>query len=256
MSPELAETAKIITVADGFCVRQAVDNMAWIDMGDYAIVVDALERQELEAGVFDAIASTFDPKRISYVLNTHTHPDHTALNPAFGRRCGAEIVNLHTHHIPRDGRWFEGTQRRAVMLPMGGVHSGHDCIVWVPSDKALFTGDLFGWGLIPLAGPLRDDAAKRVLDAYALMIEFDPHVVIPGHGPLCSSGELRRWVEYFNHLCHQVRDAVLSGKTDAQIIEQIAPPEDMAHWWRFVQWKHEDSLNKVLEAVRCGALSI
>ena len=39
-------TAEIVTVADGFYVRQAVDMMAWVDMGGYALAVDALEQPE------------------------------------------------------------------------------------------------------------------------------------------------------------------------------------------------------------------
>ena len=84
--------------------------------------------------------------------------------------------------------------------------------------------------------------------------EYGPEVVIPGHGPLCTTAELKRWVKYFNWLQDQVRQARSGGKTDAQIRKETAPPEDMKTWWRFLLWKHEDSLGKVLAAVQSGAL--
>jgi cyclase len=242
---------KIITVGEGFYVRQEVDNMAWIDLGEFAIVVDALERAKLEQEVFEAIHSTLGDKPIHYVLNTHTHRDHTALNKPFQRRCGAEIINQKTSRIPDDGRWFDGSHRRVQMLPMPGCHTDKDIVVWVPDDRALFVGDIFGWGLIP-CGSLDAPMAKGLVDTYQRLIAFDAETVIPGHGPLCSTAELERWVEYFSWLCDEV--AATGGKKDKQLAKLLPPPDDMRHWWRFLDWKHEDSLNKVASAVRKGRL--
>ena len=252
---EPGDVPKIVTVADGFHVRQEIDNIAWIDMGDFAIVIDTLEHKTKEADVFDAIASTMGQVPIRYVINTHTHYDHVALNAAFQRRCSAEIVNQHTAPIGPEGRWFEGTARRALMLPMGGCHTAEDCIIHLPDDNALFVGDLFGWGLIPLMTALRRDSAQRLVATYERLIGYDAAVVIPGHGPLCTTAELRRWVEYFAWLGAEAARACAEGLTNAQIAELIAPPPDMHTWWRFVLWKHEDSLAKVLDATRAGQLA-
>ena len=249
MSDEAADKAKIVTVSEGFFVRQAVDNIAWIDLGEYAIVVDALEHRELEAEVFEAISSTLGDKPIRYVLNTHTHYDHTALNEAFQRRYDAEIVNQRTSPIQPEGRWFEGSQRRALILPVGGTHTAEDCVIWVPQDRVLFTGDIFGWGLIPVMN-LKDQKVRLLLETYGRLIEFDAAVVVPGHGPLCATGELKRWVEYFDWLYQEVRQACERGKSDQQIMRETPSPADMKTWWRFEQWKYRDGLDKVLRAVR------
>jgi len=247
------DTPKLITVAEGFCVRQEVDNIAWIDLGGCAVVVDALEHAELEGEVLGLIARTLGDAPVRYVLNTHTHYDHTALNEAFRRR-GAEIVNQGTASIPPDGRWFEGTKRKVLMLPLPGCHTDEDCVVRVEPEGALFTGDIFGWGLIP-SGGLDDAMADRLLETYRRMIDFGAETVVPGHGPLCATAELKRWVEYFRWLRRQVGAAIAAGKGDREIRKQLPPPDDMRHWWRFLDWKHEDSLGKVLGAVRSGALS-
>jgi glyoxylase-like metal-dependent hydrolase (beta-lactamase superfamily II) len=239
-------------VGDGFYVRQAVDNIAWIDLGDCGLVVDALEQPELEGEVFRAIASTLGEKPVRYLLNTHTHYDHVALNRAFQRRWGTEIVNQSTSRIGRDGRWFQGPRRKVQMLPMPGCHTDEDCVVWVPEDRALFVGDIFGWGLIPLSAGLNARTARLLVDTHQRLIAFDAAVVIPGHGPVCSTAELRRWVEYFRWLHEQVSRACQAGKSDSQIAREVAPPADMQTWWRFLLWKHEDSLGKVIQAVRGG----
>jgi cyclase len=245
---------KIITVGEGFYVRQEVDNIAWIDVGEYVVVVDALERAALEEEVFAALARTVGDKPVRYVLNTHTHADHVALNAAFQRRCAAEIVNLRTARIPPEGRWFRGGRRRVLIKPEPGCHTDSDAVIWVPEDRALFTGDLFGWGLIPLTRALDRRTEAMLLAAYGRMVDFGASVVIPGHGPLCSTAELRRWVAYLRWLVREVSDAHRLGRSARRIRDAIGPPEDMTGWWRFVDWKHADSLEKVLGAVRSGRL--
>jgi glyoxylase-like metal-dependent hydrolase (beta-lactamase superfamily II) len=187
------------------------------------------------------------------VLNTHCHGDHTALNEAFRRRFGAEIVNQRTSPAPAEGRWFEGPRRRVLMLPIGGCHSGDDCCVWVETDRALFTGDLFGWGMIPTMG-LDAAAADRLMAIYARLIDFDAVTVIPGHGPLCTPAELKRFVEYFHWLLAEVGQACAAGQSETEAVEAIPPPEDMTGWWRFVSWKHGSNVSKVFAAVRAGRL--
>lgn len=255
MAADPAETATIVTLADGFHVRQAVDNIAWIDMGDHAVAVDALEEPDLADEVFRAIESTLGDKPVRYLLNTHTHCDHVALNEAFRRRCGTEIINQATTPVGPEGRWFAGARRRLLMLPMPGCHTNEDCLVWAPDDKVLFVGDLFGWGLIPLPVGLTDEAAGLLLDTHARLIDYDARGVVPGHGPVCTTAELKRWVAYFTSLRREVARACAAGKSDAEIRRQLAPPADMAGWWRFVLWKHADSLDKVLRGVRGGRLT-
>jgi len=242
-----AETPKIVTVGEDFYVRQAIDNMAWIGMGGYTLIVDALEQRHLEEEVFAAMRSTLGETPVRYLLNTHTHYDHTALNSAFKRRFGTEIVNQQTCPIGAEGRWFEGSRRRVLALSMPGCHTREDWIIWVPGDRVLFVGDIFGWGLIP-SSSLDRQATKLLVDTYTRLVDFGARVVVPGHGPLCTTAELKRWMQYFDWLRTSVDQARREGMTDAQIAQEIAPPEDMKTWWRFLLWKHEDSLGKVLRA--------
>ena len=249
-----AETPKIINVGEGFFVRQEIDNLTWIDLGDCVLVVDALEKPETKAEVFDAIESTMGDKAVRYLVNTHTHYDHVALNKAFHKRWGTEIVDYHCCSRDPAGRWFEGPARRVQMLHLPGCHTEEDCIVWAPEDKVLMVGDIFGWGLIPLTTNLRPEAARLLLDTHATLIDLGAETVVPGHGPLCTTETLQRWVEYFLWLCRESVRLIAEGKSDAEIDEHLAPPEDMTSWWRFRAWKHEDSVMKVVKAARRGWL--
>ncbi|MDP6045410.1 MAG: MBL fold metallo-hydrolase, partial [Phycisphaerae bacterium] len=186
--------------------------------------------------------------------NTHTHYDHVSLNGAFVERFGAEIINQRTTTIEPGGRVFQAPEREVRMIPMPGTHTKEDCVIWAPDDGILFVGDIFGWGLIPSGGLLTAELRGLLRDTYRRLIDFDARLVIPGHGPVCRTAELVRWVEYFEWLLETVGDLVASGKSDREIIMSVTPPADMHHWWRFEAWKHEDALSKVLASARRGVL--
>ena len=56
---------KVLTVAERFWIRQEVDNVAWIDMGGQAIVIDTLEHVEKDVG--DNASRDSDPYEITPV---------------------------------------------------------------------------------------------------------------------------------------------------------------------------------------------
>lgn len=250
-----ADTPRILEPVPGIWVRQEVDNIAWIDLGDDLLVVDSLEHAELEDEVLQMIASTTGDKPVRTVVNTHTHYDHTALNDAFVRRFDAQIVNARTRKLPADGLFLGSSKREAIVRPMGGCHTDEDCIVHLPGDSVLFVGDIFGWGLIPWDRPLTQAKADHIIEVYEQLIALNAATVVAGHGPLCTTAELQRWVRYFTELMETVRAARGNGASRQDIREGAIPaPTDMADWWRFLAWKHEDSVKKVSQAVVRGGL--
>lgn len=226
--------------------------MGWADMGGFTLVVDTLEQPSSRDEVLAGLEETCGDQPVQVVVNTHTHPDHVALNPVF-KRMGAEIVNLRTCEIPDAGRTVSGPARSAHILPMTGTHTREDCVVWLPGDGVLFVGDLFGWGLLPPNTNLREGLMERVFQVYDQLIAFDARHVVPGHGPLCSTAELRRCRAYFVWLIEQSKARLANGgvaSTGAGA--SIPPPDDLAGWWRFRQWKHQDSTRKISKAVAKG----
>jgi glyoxylase-like metal-dependent hydrolase (beta-lactamase superfamily II) len=226
--------------------------MGWVDMGGWACVIDALEDASAEGEVFRAIRDTLGEVEIRHVINTHTHHDHVALNRAFKKR-GATVLNRRTADIPDEGKWLEGDGREIQIYPVGGLHTADDCLIWLPQDRVLFVGDLFGWGLIP-TGRLDDATAEQLVGTYRRMIDFGADVVVPGHGPLGDTDTLRRWVDYFGWLIRQCRRRLDEGQSPREASQNLPVPENMRDWWRLEQWKHENNLSKVLQAVRAGKL--
>jgi len=252
---DTADTPKILEPVPGVWVRQEIDNLAWIDLGDHVLVVDALEQAACGPEVLAAIAETTGGKPVRTVVNTHTHYDHVALNGLFVERFGAEIINARTRDLPAAGLELGSSQRPVRFLPMPDCHTPEDCIVHLPNDGVLFVGDIFGWGLVPWDRPLDQAKADHILRTYGELVALGATTVVAGHGPLCSTAELVRWMRYFTELILAVKAARAEGASRREIRDEtVAPPADMASWWRFLQWKHEDSVKKVSQAVVRGAL--
>lgn len=246
---------KILCPAPGCFVRQEVDNIGWVELGDQVLVVDALERPELEREVLAAIESTTAGKPVRVVVNTHSHHDHVALNEVFRRRFGAQVVSSQTHVIPAEGLVWTGGGRRVEVRSASGCHTEEDLVVWLPAERVLFVGDIFGWGLIPWDRVLDRERLAGIIATYNRLAALEPDTVVPGHGPLCTAAELRRWVKYVTDLVEEVRrlchEKGGAGPVDTSSLE---PPEDMRGWWRFLKWKHADSVAKVVHAVTRGRL--
>ncbi|MHC4562731.1 MAG: MBL fold metallo-hydrolase [Planctomycetota bacterium] len=247
-----ADNPQVTEIADGVWVRVEVDTIGWIDLGEWGVVIDTHEDLGVESALLGAIARTLGNKPVRYVLNTHTHYDHICLNKSFLETYGSEIINQDTTPMPSAGRWFKGSRRRVLIQPMIGCHTPEDCVVWVPDCKILFVGDIFGWGLINLMGRLDERSVPEILAVYDKVVNYGAETIVPGHGPVCTPAELARWVEYFKWLHGEVLRHVEAGSSDGQILAAVAPPEDMHDWWRFLQWKHEHSVERMITSIRDG----
>ncbi len=275
MSDVQADTPKVIQLSSGIWVRQEIDNIAWINLGSFAVVIDALEHVEKADEVFAAIERDLGQTPIKYLINTHTHYDHVALNDAFVDRYGCEIINAETTNIPAkgkwledgeivntettkigpEGKWLEDGERRVLIQPAPGCHTDQDVIIWCEPERVLFVGDIFGWGLIPLIAQLRPANTQHLVETYQRLIHFDAKVVVPGHGPMATTADLARWLEYFDWLVAKIAMAVAAGADDTQIIAEIPPPADMLNWWRFVARKHADCIVRIAKSIRRGWLN-
>jgi glyoxylase-like metal-dependent hydrolase (beta-lactamase superfamily II) len=103
---------------------------------------------------------------------------------------------------------FEGrldmavAERPVTLLEVGPAHTAGDVVVHLPDDGVVFTGDILFHGGHPIvwAGPVANwiAACDRVL-------ELDPSVIVPGHGPLATPSAVEDLKSYFEFLTTQAR---------------------------------------------------
>jgi cyclase len=120
-----------------------------------------------------------------------------------------------------------GSQRRADLIEFVGTHSSSDVIVYLPDDGVIFMSDLLFVGFHPyLAGGNPDvllQALCAILDGSA-GIQNATHF-IPGHGPLGTSVDVYRLVDYIQDCQHIAQTLVAQGTISQAEVDATPIPE-------------------------------
>lgn len=149
-------------------------------------------------------------KRLTYILVTHGHPDHFFhLEPfqrafpqvrivatksviadieAYGPRAiamwkpklGDEIPDSFVTPQPVNATSLFVDGDEIQLISLDGGESAHATVLWIPSTKALFTGDL-AYNKVHLW--LRENRPDGWLENLDKLERLHPVTVYPGHGP-------------------------------------------------------------------------
>ncbi|WP_280886240.1 MBL fold metallo-hydrolase [Streptomyces sp. LBL] len=186
----------------GWCLN----NAGLIVSGDHTALVDTAATEARARSLREAalhVAATAP----QVLVNTHFHGDHTFGNFVFPEalvvgheRTRTEMAEagLHLTSLWPEVEWGELElsmptltfrdritlhigDRSAELLHLGPAHTSNDTVVWLPAERALFTGDLVMNGVTPFC-PMGSAAGS--LEALDTMRALAPEVVIPGHGPV------------------------------------------------------------------------
>jgi len=73
------------------------------------------------------------------------------------------------------------------LVRVGPAHTRGDVVVYVPSDRVLFAGDVLFTRVHPLVAP---GTAEAWIEACERLLEWNVDVIVPGHGPVSDAGAL------------------------------------------------------------------
>ncbi|MEM9134924.1 MAG: MBL fold metallo-hydrolase [Actinomycetota bacterium] len=108
--------------------------------------------------------------------------------------------------------------RPVNLFEVGPAHTAGDILAWLPDDGVLFAGDILFIDGTPImwAGPVDGwiAAIDRILD-------LEPAVIVPGHGPLTDADGVRRLRGYFTDLKAMVTERHAAGMSVADAIADI-----------------------------------
>jgi glyoxylase-like metal-dependent hydrolase (beta-lactamase superfamily II) len=175
-----------------------------------AIAANPAESQQIQHAVADA------PTR---EILTAAHPgllaagDQLVEDYDFG---GIELVMPTTLFDDRYVLDLDGTE--VDLIYVGPAHQVGDVIVHVPSEGVLFAGDVLFHECTPMGWV---GSYAQFFAAIDSMIDLDPAVVVPGHGPVCGVEALRAEREYFQQVFDQSRASFDAGLSAQEAAEQF-----------------------------------
>ena len=98
--------------------------------------------------------------------------------------------------------------RQVRLIEVGPAHTPGDLIVWVPDARIAIAADILFIGVTPImwTGPVGGWIA-----AIERLLELGAERFLPGHGPICGAGEVRRLLEYWRWLDQAARRLLDGG---------------------------------------------
>jgi len=166
-----------------------------------AVIDPALGASEIQAKLQELGA------KLTYILNTHGHPDHSADDEPLRKATGArlaifEVDAYRLERNAREPRWFlpappppakpDILLKEGTPVTIGGIvlttlhtpgHTEGSCCFYEPASRTLFSGDtLFrgSCGRTDVAG----GSPARIVSSLQRLAKLPPETrVLPGHGP-------------------------------------------------------------------------
>lgn len=193
-----------------------ISNAGFVVTPKGVVVIDALGSPVLAQKLIQEIRKVSKQKIVAVVL-THYHADHVYGLQEF-KRLGATVyaqrdglnylasetakqrliasridfapwVNENTRLVPADV-WIDQSKTITVggvefiLNRVGPAHAHEDLIVYVPSEKVLFAGDLVFRGRIPFVGNADSRGWVKALNEIQ---KLNSAIVVPGHGPYSTN---------------------------------------------------------------------
>ena len=216
---------------------------------------------------------------------TDTCTHFKRLMPYFGRRTGklwAGTIKRKGTPVPDitpdvvvDGHHaFEVGGRRFELISTPGGEAPDSLIVWLPQERTVFTGNLFGpvYMSMPNLCTLRGDkprSARLFLDSLDTVRELGAELLITGHGePIRGAERIRADLDKLHAAVTWVHDATIegmnAGKDVHTLMREVRLPAELAlgefHgkvswavrtiWEEYSGWFHYDSTTSLYAVPR------
>ncbi|WP_069803441.1 MBL fold metallo-hydrolase [Thermogemmatispora onikobensis] len=112
------------------------------------------------------------------------------------------------------------------LIEVGPAHTRGDIIVYVPSERVVFSGDILFIGAHPImwAGP-----TANWLRACDLILQLDPEIIVPGHGPITDQHGVSELKGYLQYIYDEARKRYEAGLSALEAARDI-PLDRYATW--------------------------
>ena len=251
-----------------------VPNIGIILGRDAALVVDTGMGPANGKKVLDAAIRVAGQRPLVLTL-THFHPEH-----GFGAQVFKGAAKIHYNRSQRDelrakgdgylgmfktfgphvAAALEGTElvqpdevydgasatidlggREVELKTWGLAHTAGDQVVWLPTERILFTGDLAEERIFPIFPWFPPNDAQidgaRWASILSELAAWQPAIVVPGHGDIGGAEILLAVRDYMLDVSKRVAAERASGKDADAIVAALAPTIRAEHPdWSAPEW--------------------
>jgi len=237
---------KTIPVAKNIYMLEGAGGNIGVSVGpDGILIVD--DQFAPLAEKIEAALQKLNPGKLRFLLNTHFHGDHTGGNAHFGGK-GADIVahdNVRKRLASKSGVkpvelpvltfkhsasvYFNGDE--IELLHHGPGHTDGDSVIYFKGANVVHMGDQFVNGRFPFIDLGSGGDVRGYLKTVETVLKEIPAdaKVIPGHGPLGTVEDLKKFRDMLTECFGMIEKAISEGKTLEQI-KAAGVPEKYKDW--------------------------
>src|SRR6266849_10282142 len=191
-----------------------------------------------------AALAKISQKPVRFLVNTHWHFDHVGGNAGMAdtaailahenvrkrMQAGAEVPTFNLKIEPAEPRalpvltyqrdvtiWLNGEPVRALHVPPG--HTDGDTVIFFPKSKVVHMGDDFVTYGFPFVDVQNGGSVSGMIAGCEQALSMVPADVqiIPGHGPISTPADVRKYIDMLKATRALVAQAMKDGKTIDQM---------------------------------------
>jgi glyoxylase-like metal-dependent hydrolase (beta-lactamase superfamily II) len=199
-------------LADGIYLITGGYRSVAVEMKDHVVLLEAPQSEMVTENIIAEVKKAIPNKPIKYVVNTHSHSDHSG-----GLRAAAAdgiIIITHESNKPLYEKWFSNT--RTLLMPdklsqsekkakfeyigekkvlkdstntielyhiKGAVHAEDMLVAYLPKIKTVFEADAFNPPAANAAPPQAVNGLERLLATRLDELKLDYNSIISVHAP-------------------------------------------------------------------------
>jgi cyclase len=237
-------------------------NLAVSTGGDGVLIVDTGFEQTAEK--LKSIISDLDSGDLRYIINTHDHGDHQGANSLVKGPNTLIVGSNRLEFMTNSGGLKRGTDLKTRsgkkfapayilnfngepihLIPYPGLHDETDMLIHFTKSRVAHLGDL----LLTQSFPSVGSRVPGYLEFLDIIMDYFPEntIFIGGHGREYAQSDIKIYKNMLLKTIAIVRDAMTTGKTTEQMIEENLLGE-YESWGEYLTFLGPDAWIKMVTA--------